>query len=382
MRSGDPGPGRSASSAAVVLLLAVLACSIAGGVVAGADVDVVDGADDSVAHASAGSMPVAQSDDPPIVPLQDQPDADATVTRIALAANGSATWTIEVRTRLTSADDVAAYEAFQERFRSNRTRFREDFEARMTGVVQSANASLDRPMAAEAFSASTRIEEAPQRWGVVTYAFRWEGFAATDGDRVIVGDVFGDDFFIEENSVLEVVAPDGHSVETVEPSPDDRSGSSVAWEGPATFGNGEPRVVATSGGDDGVPLWWIPIAIAALFAIVALGIAWRRWRIGGLSGGAEPGTGSPDDEAGTDGAPAGDRTPLTDEDHVRQVLAANGGRCKQSRIVEELEWSKSKTSRVLSRMAADDRVEKLRIGRENVIELTDEERTPAVDHDE
>ncbi|MBP1922838.1 putative membrane protein [Halorubrum alkaliphilum] len=46
---------------------------------------------------------------------------------------------------------------------------------------------------------------------------------------------------------------------------------------------------------------------------------------------------------------------------------------RQSAIVEELDWSKSKTSRVLSRMADEGDVEKLRIGRENVIDLAETE---------
>jgi uncharacterized membrane protein len=46
---------------------------------------------------------------------------------------------------------------------------------------------------------------------------------------------------------------------------------------------------------------------------------------------------------------------------------------KQSDIVDALDWSKSKTSRVLSDMAEADRVEKLRIGRENVISLPTED---------
>jgi hypothetical protein len=376
MRSGDADTGAVARSAAILLLLVVLAGAVAGGVVAGAGAGTApDG------KASPASTQVDQSGDSPIVPLQDQPDADATVTRIALSANGSATWTIEVRTRLTSADDVAEYEDFQERFRSNRTRYREDFEDRMTGVVDGANASLGRQMAATAFRASTRIEEAPQRWGVVAYSFRWEGFAATNGDRVVVGDVFGGDFFIEENSVLEVVAPEGHSLATVEPAPDDRSAGSVAWEGPATFGDGEPRVVASSG-DDGLPLWWIGAAIAVVIAILLVGVAWRQGRLEGLTDDAEPGPDPAGDEAATGDAPAADREPLSDEDHVRDVLAANGGRCKQSQIVAELDWSKSKTSRVLSRMADEDRIEKLRIGRENVIELAEERRAPSVDSEE
>ena len=63
------------------------------------------------------------------------------------------------------------------------------------------------------------------------------------------------------------------------------------------------------------------------------------------------------------------RPPLTDEERVAQALAREHGRMRQSALADSLEWSASKTSRVLSRMADDDRVEKLRVGRENVVDL-------------
>ncbi|MFC7115619.1 helix-turn-helix transcriptional regulator [Natronoarchaeum sp. GCM10025703] len=63
--------------------------------------------------------------------------------------------------------------------------------------------------------------------------------------------------------------------------------------------------------------------------------------------------------------------PVTDEDRVRTLLADNDRRLKQSAIAAQLEWSDSKTSRVLSSMADEGTVEKLRIGRENVIDLAD-----------
>lgn len=67
------------------------------------------------------------------------------------------------------------------------------------------------------------------------------------------------------------------------------------------------------------------------------------------------------------------RPPLTDEERVAQALAREHGRMRQSALADTLEWSASKTSRVLSRMADDDRVEKLRVGRENVVELVVDE---------
>lgn len=61
--------------------------------------------------------------------------------------------------------------------------------------------------------------------------------------------------------------------------------------------------------------------------------------------------------------------PLTDEDRVEALLGEHGGRMKQSRIVEETEWSKAKVSRLLSSMTDEGTVEKLSIGRENIVSL-------------
>ena len=66
-------------------------------------------------------------------------------------------------------------------------------------------------------------------------------------------------------------------------------------------------------------------------------------------------------------AEAPDVQTLSDEDLVLELIAEDGGRLRQSEIVERTEWSKSKVSRVLSRMADDEQIRKIRVGRENVI---------------
>lgn len=317
---------------------------------------------DATGFADGTRAPVATADQgAPVGTLQDQPDADATVTRIELRGNGSATWTIEVRTRLEDGDEVAQYESFQERFRSNRSQYIAAFEERMTGVVANANESLARPMAAGEFRAETYVEEAPQRWGVIAYEFRWDGFAAGGDGSVTVGDVFGGNFFIEENSVLKIALPADHDVETVEPAPDRRTDRTLEWEGPTSFADGQPHLVAATGDGTGLPLATIGGVVLALLVVPAGVLAWRR------------GVFDQSDDATDERVPESrkpDPEPVTDEDRVENVLAASGGRCKQSRIVEDLDWSKSKTSRVLSRMAEEDRITKRQIGRENVIELT------------
>jgi hypothetical protein len=73
------------------------------------------------------------------------------------------------------------------------------------------------------------------------------------------------------------------------------------------------------------------------------------------------------------GTDAGDSLPLTDEDRVRRLLRENGGRLQQGEFVERTEWSKSKVSRLLSRMEEDGEVEKITLGRENLVVLADGE---------
>ena len=48
---------------------------------------------------------------------------------------------------------------------------------------------------------------------------------------------------------------------------------------------------------------------------------------------------------------------------------------KQGTIVTETGWSNAKVSQLLSAMDDDDRIDKLRIGRENLITLPDEDVT-------
>ncbi|ELY48837.1 helix-turn-helix transcriptional regulator [Natronolimnohabitans innermongolicus] len=66
---------------------------------------------------------------------------------------------------------------------------------------------------------------------------------------------------------------------------------------------------------------------------------------------------------------------LTDRERVQQLIRENGGRMKQSEIVNSVDWSKAKVSRLLAELEDDDRVTKLRLGRENLVCLPGHEPT-------
>lgn len=120
----------------------------------------------------------------------------------------------------------------------------------------------------------------------------------------------------------------------------------------------DTAIALQSTGSD-LPLWVAFLGTCA--AVLGAGIALRRR---GRSTPAEtidrPPT--PPESAPTPPAP-------TDEERVIRMLESNGGRMRQTRIVERTDWSKSKVSMLLSEMEADGALHKLRVGRENIISL-------------
>lgn len=324
-----------------------------------------------------------------------QPEADNTVTRIHSYPNGSAQWTIRIRTRLDTDARVAEYEAFQERFRENRSRYLGPFRQRMKGVVANAANATGRQMRAVNFTASTRIQEVPRRWGVVTYQFTWTGFAAQQNGSLVVGDVFQGGFFLAANDTLEIEAPAGYEITQVDSTPASQDDGVVTWGGREDFSDRHPRVVFTLAtesqqsseqspaaeetilppfGGTGPSVAWGMALLLILISVTGY-IGWRRRN---ESGGTEQSatTSTVVDSDAPMQAPTGedagaDETVMTDSERVQELLETNGGRMRQAAIADEFDWSASKTSRVTGKMVSEGIVEKLKLGRENLIELTD-----------
>ncbi|PSP15116.1 hypothetical protein BRC62_08215 [Halobacteriales archaeon QH_10_67_13] len=103
---------------------------------------------------------------------------------------------------------------------------------------------------------------------------------------------------------------------------------------------------------------------------LALGVAYA-WLRGDTDGDATPRKPPAGAEAGATGDLNGELA--TDEDRIVALLEREDGRTRQVAIADRVDWSDSKTSRVLSDMAEQGTVEKLRIGQENVIDLRDSE---------
>jgi hypothetical protein len=332
-------------------------------------------------------------------------------------ANGSARWQFTYRTPLANDSEREDFRAFADRFESGETGLFDSFRNRSTGLVAEAENVTGRPMNASAFGHDAYVDTAPMRdFGVVTLSFRWGGFAAVSGDRVVVGDVFEGGLYIGPGQRLVLRSGPDLAFASVSPSatqsdPDSLAESdSVTWTGERRFTDNRPRAVFTradgvtsastdaadgdGAGTDGDGL--APLVGGVLLAVGAAAVFLRRR----ATADGEPSPGRDDsspesaaaqaDDTGTEAAPTNEDAPTedsaaaeaapavsntelrSDEDRVIGLLKEHGGRMRQSRIVEETDWSKSKVSMLLSEMEEDGRLSKLRLGRENVVSLPGE----------
>ncbi|MDJ1434620.1 membrane-associated protein/domain-like protein [Halostagnicola sp. A-GB9-2] len=81
------------------------------------------------------------------------------------------------------------------------------------------------------------------------------------------------------------------------------------------------------------------------------------------------------DSTGSGKPPAERQEFKTDREKVCELVDENGGRMKQSEIVNSVEWSKAKVSRLLAELEDDEEITKLRLGRENLVCLPGHEPT-------
>lgn len=331
------------------------------------------------ASGAVAPTPVASERPGASADLQGKVDADDVLLNVDLRSDGSAVWQVEYRVRLDDANTTEAFEELQSDIEANESAYLNRFADRIRNTVSTAENRTGREMAASDFSVTTDRRQLPREYGVVTYSFEWRGFARTDSTTMRVGDAL-DGLFLDAQTTLLVGWPDGFAVSTVTPTPDETRPRAVVWVGPTDFGAGEPTLVLTSApatttaettthttatsderttatevakpsdGDGGLST---VLVAGTLLALVAVGVALaiRRQRVG------ESGETPEDAEL------------LTNEERVLELLEANGGRVKQQTVVEELDWTEAKTSRVVNSLHEEGRIDVFRLGRENVLSL-------------
>jgi len=296
-------------------------------------------------------------------------------------------------------------------------------------ALEQAERSTGREMAYEDASwnepryESLETEESTDRkLGIISYSFTWTNFAVADGDRIHFGDAFVTDngvWFpaLADGQRFVVESPANYGFET---APAGIADGAVVRDGPTTLDADDFQMVFSvtgtvrdrPGRTEGLTarfrlcrVRWLSLRSAgSLYCSSAALLLISRysrseWPFNGTidlakrlqnsrtspneedepveretnpNGGIEHefdetetvtgvGMGTPDDDI--------DPELLSDEERVLRLLERNGGRMKQATIVSETGWSNAKVSQLLSKMDDDDDIEKLRIGRENLITL-------------
>jgi hypothetical protein len=345
-------------------------------------------------------------------PVAGQPAPGETHLEVQLQDNGDAEWSVTVAVPITDEADREDFEAFATAFEEGES----DIELGVNAFERAADeAATESGREMEIHSIRRESEilnetdgEGTASRGLLRVEFTWESFGRV-GEN---GTLYVDDAFntsdgtwlpgLTAEQSLTIRAPPGYGGPTT--SPIGADAGDLHWEGPQTFGPGYFTIVyppsstgpVDPGGDLSTTLVGgaLLLSAAALFVGVYLLVSRRRSENGATDGqpAAEESTETPpsepatDVEAGTEetggvetdqgsATPAGETEELellSDEERVERLLEENGGRMKQATIVKETGWSNAKVSQLLSAMDEAGRINKLRIGRENLISLPGE----------
>jgi uncharacterized membrane protein len=377
----------------VMLSIAVLLCGLAGPVAATPPVDACGCAEEpNPAQQDVTSTTGALA------------GANATQIVIQIDVEGNAHWRITESFNLSTTDQRTAFETLRQEFESGQTP--QLGLPAFQSTVDTLDQSTSREMAlTDVERTSDTRGSGDDAVGVLELSFTWEQFASVDGERILINDsvLIAEDGGLwlgglSSNQRLVIQPPEGYGVDDANVAP--RNGE-LQWEGPIDFDEESLEVTfignrnnGTDGpqiGSDG--LGFLPIVLGGIIILLgAVLLAARRdtlqarlEHLGPVEEESEDesttddGDEQPDEPAATpapvteDEADETDLELLSDEERVERLLEDNGGRMKQASIVSETGWSNAKVSQLLSSMEDDDRIDKLRIGRENLISFPEEE---------
>jgi hypothetical protein len=319
---------------------------------------------------------------------------------VTVYENGSARWTQRYNQPLANETEISRFRAYADRFESEETPVYTDFKERAMSLTAEGSNATGRAMNARAFSRDAHVSSQPDTTGVVEMSFMWTNFT-TAGDGYVVGTAFDSGLYLSRGTSLEFRAGPGLEIDwdEVAPAADASTNGSanttdtLTYFGPAQFAGGHPRVAFTeesalaADGDSlsNMPLAWVvaALAIVAVLGAVAVGRSDASIPFGDdTTDSDEPADATATDVGGERTVDEPDAPPepavspadlRSDADRIEGLLEANGGRMQQTDIVDETDWSKSKVSTLLSEMAKEGRVSKLRVGRENIVSLAGHE---------
>ncbi len=333
------------------------------------------------------------------------PQPSETTFRVQLQPNGDAHWTVRMNFSLATDARREAFETFAAQFEATAD---SQTLAAFRQANQAAGETTGRQMSITDVERTTRTTN---ETGQLILEFTWTNFSRRTNSSLHVDDVFNTTsgtWFdgLNHDQSLVVVPPKEYSLVDAAPPGYAVSNGSLRWDGERTFAPGDISVTyeqVNQSDPFSFPLVAVGLVVAGLGAVAALAFLFSNSDVGlpaplAVTTDDDDGSGGEGSPSSSDGGtvtdvadtapaatdPAGrdehpddeiDEELLSDEERIERLLDQNGGRMKQANIVTETGWSNAKVSQLLSAMDEEDRIDKLRIGRENLISFPDEDIT-------
>ncbi|WP_224448004.1 DUF7345 domain-containing protein [Haloprofundus salilacus] len=321
---------------------------------------------------------------------------------IAIQGNGDARWSVVTRYPLRGDNSTAAFEQLVADLRNGEANATVD-EGTFEQFATLSSEATGRQMEIQnvTYEGTVRNET-----GVLNMTFTWTNFAQETDQGLRVSDAFetpdGGTWFprLTADQQLVIRTPTNWEIQSNFQATKDND--SLVVDGPRDLtdrsGTGNVIFVSydspgpgrlTPGGENENDLALIAgVGAVLVFAAMIAAVVLRRRQefdeadekivtVDGPSttprptddGGGSVADPSPEEPAVEDDV---DLSLLSDGERVERLLERNGGRMRQANIVAETGWSDAKVSQLLSSLADEGRVEKLRLGRENLISLPDD----------
>ncbi|MEF8800648.1 MAG: hypothetical protein V5A38_04625 [Halolamina sp.] len=328
----------------------------------------------------------------------------ATTFDVYLETDGDGRWVVGMTYPLDTEEERDAFRSYAEAFEGGTADAAPSVDF-FRAAAASASKVADREMRVNSVSRDSTLGTES---GTLELSFTWTAFLGQEGSRYVLRDALrtpdgtwlhslnsGQQLRIHTPSEYDIVRSiearqENESLVITGPETFDAEEFVVAYEPSETRTQSDTTTSPTPSTDWGVVATGL---IGLLLAVIILFALWR-WRSSepiladetseseeaGAAPATEPAEGPSVEperaeagaEAPEDEAAAGvDPELLSDEERVEYLLEQNGGRMRQADIVAETDWSDAKVSQLLSRMADEGSIEKLRLGRENVISLPD-----------
>ncbi|GAB7014294.1 helix-turn-helix transcriptional regulator [Halolamina salina] len=326
---------------------------------------------------------------------QESPDVGAATTTfdVDLRPDGDANWTVRTTIPFDTDEERTGFRTYAERFEDGEVPSSPGI-AFFESAAAASSSLTDREMTITNVERSYTVGNGT---GTLRLRFHWTNFLAPAGDGYELSDALLTENgtwlrSLEAGQEIAIRTPPGYEIQrsSIEARQENES---LVVVGPESFdpqevsityapeaGNGPGGSPGSPDGPGGAFDLLAAVLLGLLFVAVIVLAVWR-WRggepIAEVANGSrsEPSTedGETETEESDPDEPAVDPELLSDEERVEALLERNGGRMRQADIVKETDWSDAKVSQLLSRMADEGSIEKLRLGRENVISLPDGE---------